>query len=185
MYPVLVVAGGLSTLTYDYRARFWIAFKRSAGIDRRSQRSSVAAAASVTEDNNTPIVDGEVELQPTLSSRCPAVIPITPAETDNPVSVSAIRQTASIRRRTNTARSAVDPTSTTIGGHETTGIVTPSIPVAVVVGVLLAAGIVVLVVVRAKTSNPTRALDFLTNMVIAGVIIFGVSFHCHLRERCS
>lgn len=44
---------------------------------------------------------------------------------------------------------------------------------AIVSGTLFAVFIVVIIVVRSQLDDPPRALDFFTNMVIAGVIIFG------------
>ncbi|GJN92338.1 hypothetical protein Rhopal_005368-T1 [Rhodotorula paludigena] len=141
MYPVLVVAGGLSTLVYDVGSR------RLASYKLRRARAPVGSTPSnvTTEALSVNAHSQDIELEPIESKR-------TVAAGDD-------------QHRRAIADEAVPDRSTSL--------MVLNRKLAIVSGTLFAVFIVVIIVVRSQLDDPPRALDFFTNMVIAGVIIFG------------
>lgn len=122
MYPVLVAAGGLLTLAWDYRRLV---------LPRR--RSPPASPAAIEMQD----IDSKDDAPSTLRQRRPiAALDPEPA-----------------------------PTAPTI--------ITPSPLVAAASGALAILLVVVTVVTRSQLAAPPRPLDFFSNMLLAGIIIFG------------
>ena len=112
--------------------------------------------------------EAAADLEVVTASTMDAAEVIHQRPTDIPLNSHDIRR----RQNATVTTASVSPAAAV---PATTPIMTPPPTVAGGVIVGLVALIVTLVVVRNETSNPSRALEFLTNMTIAGVVIFGVS----------
>ncbi len=170
MYPVLVTAGGIATLFWDYRLDALVYFQT-----KRKPRA-VEPAAQVPPN----VVTAEQDIE--LAERSPPQ-----EETDEgkdsmrPSSVKSTRSrsAAAVSASATSLRScrqletppATPPPETAPARME--HIMTPSLPLAIAAGVLIVAFVIGLLVAKAKAPNPSRALEFVANMALAGVIIFG------------
>jgi hypothetical protein len=158
---VLVSAGGILTITYDYRETT-IAFLRS----RLGGQTGPVSHSSPPSTTFLP-TSASIELQERNPKDTLGVSPnasLDVAEVAQPSSSAGLRQ-----RRSHPifVDEALD--------EEPLVIMTPNPIVAAVVGTLMVILVVSVIVVRARLASPPRALDFFANMLIAGVIIFGVS----------
>ena len=189
MYPVLVFVGGLSTLLYDYRAKILSLLPLKA---RRSRSSHPEAIPEVSQDQSA----GDVELEavpprepvaPSSSkadlgddsrSRNINEVPYQSNSEDAARGASSSRTSLRSRNAAISTRDSVadrDQASSepVASSPAATKLMVPNKVVAGIMGAVFILLIVVLVVVRGQLSDPPRLLDFFTNMVIAGVIIFG------------
>lgn len=151
MYPVLVFVGGLSTLLFDYRRQI---LQRVKNFKNRPQVSSSARSDELT------------------LSQLPANVNRLSRESD-------VQSNSEIRQRGVQSRQDNDQIQ-----HQSTSprisstmlpLRVPTVFVAIMFGVSLMALLLVCLILRSILSDPTapRLLDFMTNMVVAGTIIFG------------
>ncbi|PWN50523.1 hypothetical protein IE53DRAFT_387155 [Violaceomyces palustris] len=194
MYPVLVFGGGIMSLLFDYRLEIKSVIQHSLGIRKKKLRADQPdlreAGGSMPENVELEAIAGndggsarrediqpeEVESKNSADGRdvAEAIQGMNgSSQQDGDDSPSAA---VSLRRRNNQSVSGSD--SGPASQHETaeerqTAIVTPSPVWAWAMGGSFILLIIVMVVVRAKLASPPRTLDFVTNMIIAGVIIFG------------
>ncbi len=184
MYPILVFGGGLVTLLYDFRHT--IAKATIGKVTRRSARA--ASNDAVVDDPAQSSHSDDIELEPVRSQARTSL----EADTDKhqsgadvqelafqngaaTASASSIRQrNASTVERTHSASahqsaSASDAPLT----DRRTPIMVLNRTIALALGAAFIVLIVAVVVTRSQLTSPPRALDFFTNMMIAGVIIFG------------
>lgn len=171
MYPVLVATGGLSTFLWDFRHRILARVR-----PRRRRRSSIQ-----------PETNASIELQPIPSGGDVAVPPLARtreagrAEEEEVKGGKDTGVESGLRQR-----NIVLPVSPTPPAYVPTDerlrtrLIVPPTKVAYTLGASFIALIIMLVVLRGKypVKPVPRALDFTTNMVIAGVIIFGVCLIC-------
>lgn len=170
MYPVLVASGGIITFLYDFRHRLLSRLR-----PRRRRISSTSPPPS----------DPTLELQPMPSS--PANVAVPPLaktrsaggqEPEEPskkpgdeTGESSLRQ----RHPVATTVAVPVPSEAPIDERLRTRLIVPPPKIAYTLGASFIILILTLLVLRAKypVDPVPRALDFTTNMVIAGVIIFG------------
>ncbi|GHJ89106.1 hypothetical protein NliqN6_5508 [Naganishia liquefaciens] len=174
MYPVLVASGGIIIFLYDFRHRILSHIR-----PRRRRRISSASP---------PPVDASIELQPMPSS--PADVAMPPLAKTRSASAQeaedaskkpgAETDESGLRQRRPVATSVAVPVPPeaappTEDERLRTRLIVPPSKVAYTLGASFIAVILTLLVLRAKfpVDPVPRALDFTTNMVIAGVIIFG------------
>lgn len=127
MYPVLVAAGGLLTLAWDYRKRIF---------RRRPPPPAASPEAIAMQDVDTK---DELPLPNALRQR-------RPAAPSSPMASSS---------------------------NESTSIHVPSNALAIAAGLLAVSLVVTTLVVRSQLAIRPRPLDFFSNMLLAGIIIFG------------
>ncbi|KAN0063268.1 hypothetical protein ACQY0O_004432 [Thecaphora frezii] len=192
MYPTLVVSGGLITLAFDYRKAIY----RILPFVPKPSTTSAAPSALEAPLNDAASKDIELKPLPTVplagSVTGDAVTDgkMARASSDAPAgdrSASLDAVTGDRGEASQGLRNRSEP------GHHSQASTTPEasqqsenasiesrqmhlrVPgrkVAVLMGVTFVV-LVVLVVVRAKLARPPRLLSFFTNMIIAGVTIFG------------
>jgi hypothetical protein len=152
MYPVLIAAGGISTLAWDYR-HLALRSLKNISKKRNSARRNSPSSDEATGAATVSTVNDE-ESKPQVSN----------------INSNNIRQ-----RGTNTSasseRAAVATTQPALAQHAELMVLSKKVAVPLLLATILL--IVSLVIVRAKVANPPRSLEFFVNMVIAGVIIFG------------
>ncbi|GAC94492.1 chromate transporter [Pseudozyma hubeiensis SY62] len=182
MYPVLVFGGGLITLLYDFRHRIVQAV--SSKIQRQSARSKDREQNRV---DIQPDATQDIELEPVASNRRPSLDDATdkkqpgPAVQELPFQAGPSTAQTSLRQRTahnvdrnrsNIAANGNTPESVAAADRRT-----PIMVLNRTVAIALFSGfitlVVAVVVTRSQLTSPPRTLDFFTDMMIAGVIIFG------------
>jgi hypothetical protein len=171
MYPVLVATGGITTFLWDVRHRI-LAHVRP----RRHRRSSSAISPETNgsiELQAVPSTPVDVAVPPLARTREASTVDQDDGKTGKETSVeSGLRQ-----RSTALPVSPTPPTETAPSDERLrTRLIVPPTRVAYTFGGTFIALVILLVVLRGKypVKPVPRALDFTTNMVIAGVIIFGV-----------
>ncbi|CDU25973.1 uncharacterized protein SPSC_06144 [Sporisorium scitamineum] len=177
MYPVLVFGGGLITLLYDFRHRIVKAISsRVNGHRSRSKKTS--------QDNDAtqPDQTQDIELEPVASTRRASLDATDkkqpgPAVQELPFQAGTSSTAPSLRQRTaatvnrNDLQNGTAPDASVVDRR--TPIMVLSRNIAVALGAGFIALVAAVVVTRSQLSSPPRAFDFFTNMMIAGVIIFG------------
>lgn len=152
MYPVLVFVGGLSTLLFDYRKQILQKFKKFRSPTQvRSDTQSDGVMLSDMSGNVDVQTNGEVRQRGVQSRQ----------------SSDHVEPQSALLSRDREPRA-----------HGTSNMLplrVPTLFVAISFGISLAALLLVCLILRSKLSNPIapRLLDFMTNMVVAGSIIFG------------
>ncbi|EPQ26472.1 uncharacterized protein PFL1_05794 [Pseudozyma flocculosa PF-1] len=186
MYPTLVVCGGLLTLVFDYRAKIWTTV-----VAASSRRSSARRQNDVRQDPDGSNTTDDIELEALPSDQAPGSAADQAADRNGPSDdngadkkLAPTSSSASIGLRSRAAHTERSAASSSISGpagpvevvpdtQRQAQLQVPGAKAAVLSGLLFVLLVVVLVVVRALLRDPPRLLDFLTNMVIAGVTIFG------------
>ncbi|GAA6043137.1 hypothetical protein JCM8097_004336 [Rhodosporidiobolus ruineniae] len=189
MYPSLVAAGGIATVLFDFRRQ--ISAKVLGKLDPYtvSARRKAAKQAAPPASPETG-ADIELESLPARSQKSSepdeaagkAASFVEEIEEVPPQAVDASQpgtSSSTLRRRADTASTAPSLPSGTSATTDTdaptrrTPLLVLPRSLALLVGALFLVFVITLVVVRSRLSSPPRAFDFFTNMVIAGVIIFG------------
>ncbi|EST04804.1 Chromate transporter [Kalmanozyma brasiliensis GHG001] len=179
MYPVLVFGGGLITLIYDFRRRIASFVSTKLEISRR--RSQAVSRGDDTAQNEST---QDIELEPVTTAGRASLdaadkkqsgsavqeLPFQAGSSSIPVSIRQ-RTAQTVDRNTATPQNANDPTAATTDHRTPIMVLNRTIAVALGVGFLVF--VIAVVVTRSQLASPPRMLDFFTNMVIAGVIIFG------------
>ncbi|SJX62589.1 uncharacterized protein SRS1_10776 [Sporisorium reilianum f. sp. reilianum] len=165
MYPVLVFGGGLITLLYDFRRRILSAVTSKVKRQRTSTRKP-SPADHATQPEQTQ----DIELEPVASTRR-ASLDATDKKQPGPAVQGLPFQSASTLRQRNAT--TVDRTDAIPVADRRTPIMVLNRNMAMALGAGFIALIVAVVVTRSQLTSPPRAFDFFTNMMIAGVIIFG------------
>lgn len=174
MYPVLVVAGGLVTVTYDYRFTI-VKFSKSRLRQTTATASSISNHHPPVETQSAPF--NGIDLLPRPVAPLPPDIVTDPTREE---AVGVTPRTAgtgeenSLRRRYS-GIAAPNQHASVSQQLATTPIMTPTPILACVVGIGVIVEVMTLLVLRSQLASPPRALDFLANMTLAGIIIFGVS----------
>ncbi|SAM83070.1 related to chromate transport protein [Ustilago bromivora] len=176
MYPVLVFGGGFTTLLYDFRLR--IIAGVSAKLNIREARTRSNNAVDGAQNDSTQDIELE---QVNTAQRASLDKARTPASVQElPFQVGSSLAQGSLRQRN---AQTVDRTRT--GTNQSTegidaAIVDRRTPIMVLnryfaigLGAFFLTFVVAIVLTRSQLHNPPRAFDFFTNMMIAGVIIFG------------
>ncbi|KAK0524888.1 hypothetical protein OC835_005783 [Tilletia horrida] len=200
MYPVLIVVGGLLSFLFD--SRHVVTKPIQAALDKRkgkgkSTASSTAQPPSGPDSNNGPSPSDDIELNSLpQQSQAGGALPTTPGD------AASIKSGLSTRQRRN-AGGASGPLDSPVAGSMTRPLSPPGSPsirpspapgtvteaeedqesepklmvmpakYSFSLFVLFVAFIVTILVVRANLNFVPRTFDFFTNMVVAGVIIFG------------
>nr|CDI53279.1 chromate ion transporter [Melanopsichium pennsylvanicum 4] len=179
MYPVLVFGGGLITLAYDYRHR--IVKGVSAKLNLRNRKA--VKNHNPAQNNRQNFSAQVIELEPVASTRRASLDATdkkqpAPAVQELPFQVGASSTQANLRHRS--AQSADHNASNAISNETNSAEINRRTPIMVLphkIALALGAGFIILVVTvvvtRSQLKSPPRTLDFFTNMMIAGVIIFG------------
>lgn len=163
MYPVLVFVGGAVTLVYDFHRPVLNKLRpRQRGSRNASSQSSTPARNGSNQDME-------------LVSRRPEMLRETPSMPGATPLPERAEQSGLRQRSGPMLRSIRSSTVSTQAMPETTRtpIMVLNKKFALGLGVLFIGFVVTLVVVRSQLASVPRLLDFFTNMVIAGVIIFG------------
>lgn len=170
MYPVLIVVGGILTLSWDYRTVLTTSLRQR--VRRRPRRSPSANEPIELQRRQQPSEsDPGKDLEVTTDDIVATQILPEVAETTH---ISSAASTAGLRQRNNASSGAeASAAATTPTRDESLVIMTPRPLAALAAGVLCAVSIITIVVTRSQLDNPPRALDFFANMLLAGVIIFG------------
>ncbi|TKY86226.1 hypothetical protein EX895_005051 [Sporisorium graminicola] len=176
MYPVLVFGGGLITLLYDFRRRI----VEAVSTRFKSQRSS-SRKANQADDGPHNGQTQDIELEPVASTRC-----ASPDATDKKQPGPAVQDlpfqlatsSTSLRQRNAATMDCnlfhVDTAAADVSAVDhRTPIMVLNRTMAMALGAGFIALIIAVVVTRSQLNAPPRAFDFFTNMMIAGVIIFG------------
>ncbi|PWY97654.1 hypothetical protein BCV70DRAFT_202706 [Testicularia cyperi] len=194
MYPVLVFVGGFITLLYDFRRRILGKLPDKLNPYKIAARRARAAAERV-EPVLESTTDQDIELEPvatahetpndvdkiaTRSTRG-SVHELRYSQDNNPAARSGPSRTSSLRQRTSRPEATSTPATPRDDDEDMqspdltrrTPIMVLNKKLALMLGALFLAFVITVVVVRSELKTPPRALDFFTNMVIAGVIIFG------------
>lgn len=177
MYPVLVATGGLTTFLWDFRHRLLTRVR-----PRRRRASSISPGTSAS-----------IELQP-VPSTTPVDVAVPPLARTREVNRAEEEEGKSGKDTLETGlrqRNVVLPVSPTPRADAPaderlrTRLIVPPTRVAYTLGATFITMVVMLVVLRGKypVKPVPRALDFTTNMVIAGVIIFGVCPVCAVASE--
>lgn len=158
MYPSLIAAGGLATLAYDYRHKAkewstrWPIF--------RCQR--MPGPRMTNDVRDAAVLRDDIEL-----SHISRSVPVR--ETD-----------AGLHRRSNAGQGHTSRTPDQIRRSDSIQrestqlpLLVPSRPVALAFGTFLIMMLIVCLFTRSQLTSPPRELNFMTNMIIAGLIIFG------------
>lgn len=158
MYPVLVAAGGISTLLWDFRAQLLNTAKKLSSRRQKRWTPSLPASSSVSDSANE-----QIELENRASS------------------MQGGSRAASVRNRMRSGGSDTSKAAST--PKNDAGVLAEEVrhidlmvlkkKLAIPLAVASIAVIIILVVVKSEISSPPRWLDFFVNMIIAGVIIFG------------
>ncbi|BGP27335.1 chromate transmembrane transporter [Rhodotorula toruloides] len=183
MYPVLVFSGGLITLLFDFRRQ--ILGRLPDMLNPYAIQARRQTAASEPEPVQDPNYDIELESlgeQRRSSTGRDGVQTTTTWEDDKPRGAedqAADTVHATLRQRNGPSvqpQPAPTPASTVVE-TPTSERSTPMMVLNRKIAFALGAGFIVylvsIIVVRSQLNNPPRALDFFTNMVIGGTIIFG------------
>ncbi|KAJ1017930.1 hypothetical protein NDA13_006541 [Ustilago tritici] len=176
MYRVLVFGGGFTTLLYDFR--LGIIAGVSAKLNIREARTRSNNAGDGAQNDSTQDIELE---QVNTAQRASLDKAQTPASVQElPFQVGSSLAQGSLRQRN---AQTVDRTRT--GTNQSTegidaAIVDRRTPIMVLnryfaigLGAFFLTFVVAIVLTRSQLNNPPRAFDFFTNMMIAGVIIFG------------
>ena len=159
MYPVLVFGGGTATLMFDYR-------KRIVTTVVPPKLRNKLRPARIQED---PPQDIELESLPSTDQT--QRIPTPPNQPASNQQGLRQRNTAAGSQATSTGLAQQDqdlPEPVRV-----THLMVPNKKLAFSLGIGFAVFIIALLVTRNEVPNPPRSLDFFSNMVLAGVIIFG------------
>jgi chromate transport protein ChrA len=169
MYPVLVFAGGLITLIFDYRRRLFNTLV-PARLRKRLQKKTDEAPQS-------PAQDIELEALPasTLNANVTQVSGEGGASSTQATSQDAnLSGSSTLRNRIAQTATATPITPPPVeDSRDTITLMVPNKKLASALGLTLVVFMVTLLVVRGQLPSPPRTLDFFANMVLAGVIIFG------------
>jgi chromate transport protein ChrA len=169
MYPVLVFAGGLITLIFDYRRRLFNTLV-PARLRKRLQKKTDEASQS-------PAQDIELEALPasTLNANVTQVSGEGGASSTQATSQDAnLSGSSTLRNRIAQTATATPITPPPVeDSRDTITLMVPNKKLASALGLTLVVFMVTLLVVRGQLPSPPRTLDFFANMVLAGVIIFG------------
>lgn len=182
MYPLLVFAGGLVTLLYDSRHRIFQQVSAKLNIRARRHHNSGSLAQESQPDSSQDI---EIELEPVSSDQLPTFDALHKTQTASsvqelPFQAASSSTRASLRQRS--AQSVNQPTASANEGSARTvaPVVDRPTPIMVLdsyvamgLGAAFLVFVVAVVVTRSQLASPPRPLDFFTNMMIAGIIIFG------------
>lgn len=182
MYPLLVFGGGLVTLAYDFRHRFVKSVSAKLNIrNRKAIKQQSAVEVSSNNDSNQ-----DIELEPISSTRRASLDATDkkqpgPAIQELPFQAGSSSAQGSLRQRTsqNVAQST-NNTSQTNEAHAAAAAADHRTPImvlnrriALALGATFIVFVVAVVVTRSQLNSPPRTFDLFTNMMIAGVIIFG------------
>lgn len=165
MYPVLVFVGGAVTLAYDFRRPVFNKL-----MSRRQQLRSDTAPQHSTPATDEPNRDIE------LVSRTQHTAQDTSLPTQGATEQAHGNDHSGLRQRSGPSVQSFQSSTTTshaVPESTRTPILVLNKRFALGLGVVFVAFVVTLIVVRSQLANVPRLLDFFTNMVIAGVIIFG------------
>lgn len=175
MYPVLVATGGLTTLLVDFRHRILSRLR-----PRRRRTSSTPSRAEGIELQAIPSTQVDELAVPPLARTRDAGNAGKDEKRAEEEDREGGKAEQGLRQR---HQVAVVPTPSTVQTEAPpdnderlrTRLIVPPAKVAYTLGASFIVLVITLVVLRAKypVKPVPRALDFTTNMVIAGVIIFG------------
>lgn len=176
MYPVLVFGGGLITLLYDFRrtiARF-VSTKLNVG-SRRATRTNEDAGNAQHESTQ------DIELEPVSTPARASADATDKKQTGPAIQELPFQQAGSsssqpnLRQRTaqTVHRSTSASTPDAAIPDRRTPIMVLNRNIAIALGVAFFTFVIAVIVTRSQLTSPPRMFDFFTNMVIAGVIIFG------------
>lgn len=168
MYPVLVATGGIITFLWDFRHRI---LARVRPRRRRASPTSPDTNGSSIELQPVPSTPVEVALPPLARTR-----ETGRTEEEDPKTGKEANVESGLRQRTVSVPAVATPPAPTPDERLRTRLIVPPTRIAYTLGAAFVSLVVMLVVLRGKypVKPVPRALDFTTNMVIAGVIIFGV-----------
>ncbi|SPO27013.1 related to chromate transport protein [Ustilago trichophora] len=181
MYPVLVFGGGLITLAYDFRHR--IVHSVFAKLNIRNRQAAKQHSAVEVGGNNDSNQD--IELEPISSTRRASLDATDkkqpgPAIQELPFQAGSSSAQASLRQRTphnvvqsNNVTSQTNEADAAAAPDHRTPIMVLNRRIALALGATFIVFVVAVVVTRSQLNSPPRTFDFFTNMMIAGVIIFG------------
>ncbi|BGP03138.1 hypothetical protein NBRC10513v2_006867 [Rhodotorula toruloides] len=182
MYPVLVFAGGFVTLLFDFRRQ--ILRRLPDAVNPYAIRARREAAATPLEPLQDPNYDVELESlgEQRRSSTGEDGAQRVTEDDDKPrgaedQAADTVRTTLRQRNGPSVHPQPTPTPASTIVEAPSTERSTPIMVLNRKIAFALGAGFVVylvtIIVVRSQLDNPPRALDFFTNMVIGGTIIFG------------
>ncbi|BGP35036.1 hypothetical protein JCM10296v2_006866 [Rhodotorula toruloides] len=182
MYPVLVFAGGFVTLLFDFRRQ--ILGRLPDTLNPYAIRARRQAVATPPEPPQDPNYDIELESLGEQRRDSAAEDGAQRATEDEDKPHGAEDQAADTVRATLRQRNhrsvqpqpSAPPASTVVEAPSTersTPIMVLNRKIAFALGAGFVVYLVTIIVVRSQLNNPPRALDFFTNMVIGGTIIFG------------
>ncbi|BGP11054.1 hypothetical protein JCM10049v2_006953 [Rhodotorula toruloides] len=182
MYPVLVFAGGFVTLLFDFRRQ--ILGRLPTALNPYAIRARRKAAAAPPEPPQDPNYDVELESLGEQRRSSTAEDGAQRATEDDDKPRGAEDQAADTVRATLRQRNgpsvqpqpSATPASSVVDAPSTersTPIMVLNRKIAFALGAGFIVYLVTIIVVRSQLNNPPRALDFFTNMVIGGTIIFG------------
>ncbi|POY73116.1 hypothetical protein BMF94_3854 [Rhodotorula taiwanensis] len=171
MYPVLVAVGGLTTLLFDFRGRVL------GLLPRVRQRRRPLHGVDSDRDPAPRRGDDAIELESIPRRRTEAgrdddnddLKPVAP-DVD---SASTLRHRNGSSTSTTAATTSAPPVNASASVERSTVLMVLNRKVAFTLGAGFVVYLVSIIVVRSKLAHPPRALDFFTNMVIGGTIIFG------------
>lgn len=158
MYPVLVAAGGTSTLLWDYRLPMARAISKLPAKRRRGSSPSSQNQSNDGIELNT--MSASSSSNPYEAGRLSAIRNRLPH-------ASSQLSTAKTPSATMSAEEA-EPTR-----HVDLDLMVLKKKLALPLAIISIIVFIVLIVVRSEIYNPPRWLEFFVNMIIAGVIIFG------------
>ncbi|KIS69682.1 uncharacterized protein UMAG_02213 [Mycosarcoma maydis] len=178
MYPVLVFGGGFITLLYDFRHRLLKAITRKFTSNKVKSENHGQVAANTQGESIQ-----DIELEPVVRR---ASVDATdkkqpgPALQQLPFQAATSSTETHIRQRNahtvdrgNTNYNQHGNTSPAAGADTRTPIMVLNRNISIALLTAFIALVVAVVVTRSQLTSPPRILDFFTNMMIAGIIIFG------------
>ena len=180
MYPVLVFGGGLITLLSDFRQRIIQAL--SLKVKNCTCRCTDKGSVQHTAQNNS---SQDIELEPAACTRRPSKDAAGskqpgPAIQELPCQASSASTPSSFRQRSAATVDHTNPTTDQYASASSTAVQDRRTPImvlnrniAIALGATFIIFVVAVVVTRSQLNSPPRTLEFFTNMMIAGVIIFG------------
>lgn len=180
MYPVLVFAGGAVTLAYDFRRQILgrLPDQLNPYAIRARRRAAIASSPGQAEPAHDP--NYEIELESVGEQRRNPTNENGDEENkpEGAEDQAADTVTATLRQRNGSSvqpqQPPATPASTVVDAapaERSTPLMVLNRKVAFVLGAGFIVYLVTIIVVRSQLNNPPRALDFFTNMVIAGTIM--------------
>lgn len=176
MYPVLVFGGGFITLLFDFRHR--IAKRVSTKLNFRNRtKANNNNAVEHAQHHSTQDIELEqvnsVQRTSLDKAQTPASVQELPFQASSSSAQGSLRQrnAQTVDRTTTNAQSTDSAHAAAVDRR--TPIMVLNRYFAIGLGALFIIFVVAVVVTRSQINNPPRALDFFTNMMIAGIIIFG------------